>query len=76
MSRNLVVFDLEMNQGYKPFNFSYHGVEQTFRGEIIQIGAAKVDESFSVVDTFSITMKPQIFRKLQRNLKFILLLQG
>lgn len=67
MSRNLVVFDLEMNQGYKPFNFSYHGVEQTFRGEIIQIGAAKVDESFSVVDTFSITMKPQIFRKLHHH---------
>lgn len=67
MSKNFVVFDLEMNQGYKPFTFSYHGVEQTFRGEIIQIGAAKVDENFRVKDTFTITMKPQIFRKLHHH---------
>ncbi len=67
MSKNLVVFDLEMNQGYKPFNFDYHGVEQTLRGEIIQIGAAKVDEHFRVLDTFSITMRPQIFRKLHHH---------
>ncbi len=67
MGKNLVVFDLEMNQGYKPFTFYYHEIEQTFRGEIIQIGAAKIDECFSVVDTFSITMKPQIFRKLHHH---------
>lgn len=65
--KNLVVFDLEMNQGYKPFPFSYRGVEQTLRGEIIQIGAAKVDEAFSVLDTFTITMKPKIFRKLHHH---------
>ena len=67
MSKNLVVFDLEMNQGYKPFTFDYSGVEQTLRGEIIQIGAAKVDEDFKVLDTFSLTMKPQIFRKLHHH---------
>lgn len=67
MSKNLVVFDLEMNQGYKPFTFDYHGVEQSLRGEIIQIGAAKVDENFHVLDTFSVTMKPKIFRKLHHH---------
>lgn len=67
MSRNLVVFDLEMNQGYKPFTFDYEGVEQTLRGEIIQIGAAKVDENFRVLDTFQITMCPKIFRKLHHH---------
>jgi len=67
MSRNLVVFDLEMNQGYKPFTFDYEGVEQTLRGEIIQIGAAKVDEQFRVLDTFQITMCPKIFRKLHHH---------
>ena len=67
MSKNLVVFDLEMNQGYKPFNFDYHGVEQALRGEIIQIGAAKVNENFEVFDTFSVTMKPKIFRKLHHH---------
>ncbi len=67
MSKNLVVFDLEMNQGYKPYTFDYKGIEQTLRGEIIQIGAAKVDESFRVLDTFTITMRPQIFRKLHHH---------
>ena len=64
---NLVVFDLEMNQGYKPYLFRYHGVEQTFRGEIIQIGAAKVDEQFRVLDTFTLNLKPKIFRKLHHH---------
>lgn len=61
---NLVVFDLEMNQGYQPYIFYYDGVEQTLRGEIIQIGAAKVDKDFQVLDTFHLTMKPQFYRKL------------
>ena len=65
--KNLVVFDLEMNQGYKPYTFDYCGVEQNLRGEIIQIGAAKVDENFKVLDTFSVTMKPKIFRKLHHH---------
>ena len=29
MPRNLVLFDLEWNIGYKPFTFNYHGVQQT-----------------------------------------------
>ena len=37
--RNLVLFDLEWNIGYQPYTFNYHGVQQTFRGEIIEIGA-------------------------------------
>lgn len=65
--KNLVVFDLEMNQGYQPFSFSYRGVEQTLRGEMIQIGAARVDEDFHVLDRFTVTMKPQIFRKLHHH---------
>ena len=44
MPRNLVLFDLEWNIGYQPFIFNYHGVQQTFRGEIIEIGAVKIDE--------------------------------
>ena len=34
MPRNLVLFDLEWNIGYQPYTFNYHGVQQTFRGEI------------------------------------------
>ena len=64
----LVVFDLEWNIGYKPRLFDYHGVEQTLRGEIIQIGAVKVDPAGRVQERFSITLKPHIFRKLQHHI--------
>jgi len=65
---NLIVFDLEWNIGYKPWIFRYHGTELTFRGEIIQIGAVRIDEAARVLDTFSINLKPRIFRKLQHHI--------
>ena len=68
MPRNLVLFDLEWNIGYKPYLFNYHGVQQTFRGEIIEIGAVKIDEDANVLDTFSIHLRPRIFRKLQHHI--------
>ena len=66
--RNLVLFDLEWNIGYQPHTFNYHGVEQTLRGEIIEIGAVKIDEDGRVLDTFSIHLRPRIFRKLQHHI--------
>ena len=68
MPRNLVLFDLEWNIGYKPYLFNYHGVQQTFRGEIIEIGAVKIDEDANVLDTFSIHLRPRIFRTLQHHI--------
>ena len=64
---NLILFDLEWNIGYKPYTFNYHGVEQVLRGEIIEIGAVKIDMDGNVLDTFSICLKPRIFRKLQHH---------
>ena len=61
---NLIVFDLEWNMGNAPKTFNYHGAELTLRGEIIQIGAARVDENGDVLDTFEMTLRPRIFRKL------------
>ena len=61
---SLIVFDLEWNIGYQPRLFDYHGAEQTLRGEIIQIGAVKVDETGRVLDTFSLNLKPRLLRKL------------
>jgi inhibitor of KinA sporulation pathway (predicted exonuclease) len=69
MSENaLVLFDLEWNIGYRPYTFNYHGVEQVFRGEIIEIGAVKVDRRGNVLDTFSVHLRPRIFRKLQHHI--------
>ena len=53
---------------YQPFIFNYHGVQQTFRGEIIEIGAVKIDEDANVLDTFSIHLRPRIFRCLQHHI--------
>lgn len=64
----LVLFDLEWNIGYKPYTFNYHGAEQTLRGEIIEIGAVKIDRKGNVLDTFSIHLRPRIFRKLQHHI--------
>ena len=68
MPRNLVLFDLEWNIGYQPYTFNYHGVQQTLRGEIMEIGAVKIDEDANVLDTFSIHLRPRIFRKLQHHI--------
>ena len=65
---NLIVFDLEWNIGYQPKTFDYHGTEQTLRGEIIQIGAVKIDANAHVLDTFRINLKPRIFKKLQHHI--------
>ena len=65
---NLIVFDLEWNIGYQPKLFRYHGTELTLRGEIIQIGAVKIDMTGNVLDTFACTLKPRIFRKLQHRI--------
>lgn len=66
--KTLVLFDLEWNIGYKPYMFNYHGVEQNLRGEIIEIGAVKIDRKGNVLDTFSVHLRPRIFRKLQHHI--------
>ena len=43
MPRNLVLFDLEWNIGYQPYTFNYHGVQQTFRGEIVTYPALETN---------------------------------
>ena len=65
---NLIVFDLEWNIGYQPKTFLYHGTELTLRGEIIQIGAARINERGDVLDTFEVNLRPRIFRKLQHHI--------
>ncbi len=66
--QNLIVFDLEWNIGYKPYQFNYYGVEQTLRGEIVAVGAVKIDENCNVIDTFEGHFRPRIFRRLQHHI--------
>ncbi|MFI3170320.1 MAG: 3'-5' exonuclease [Faecalibacterium sp.] len=66
--QNLIVFDLEWNIGYQPYRFNYYGVEQTLRGEIVAVGAVKIDENCNIIDTFEGHFRPRIFRRLQHHI--------
>ena len=59
----LIIFDMEWNMGYQPKTFQYHGVDQVLRGEIIQIGAVKM-EGQEIRETFQVILRPHIFKKL------------
>ena len=65
---NYIVMDLEWNQSAKGKQFS----EDHFPFEIIQIGAAKVNEKLDIVDEWQCTIKPQVYTKLQNTVKKIL----
>lgn len=60
MKKNYIVFDLEWNQ-------SPHGKEESvedFPFEIIEIGAVKLDEHFSMIDEFHRLVRPQVYRQM------------
>ncbi len=61
---NYIILDMEWNQGY-PGNRVFIGdSRKTLSGEIIQIGAVKLDEAFNVVDTYSALIRPVFYRKM------------
>ncbi len=68
IKNELIVFDLEWNIGYKPYTFNYYGSEQVLRGEIVQIGAVKINLQGEIIDTFEGRFRPRIFQKLQRHI--------
>ncbi len=49
---NYIIFDLEFNQGYN------NQIEIKCPFEIIQIGAIKLNEDFTTIDTFNALVKP------------------
>lgn len=53
---NYIVMDLEWNQSAKGKQFS----EEHFPFEIIQIGAAKVNEQLDIVDEWQCIIKPHV----------------
>ncbi len=58
---NIIVFDLEWNQptvGKKS--------APDLPGEIIQIGAAKISTACELLDTFSLIVRPVIYKKMSR----------
>ena len=66
---NYVVFDLEWNQP-----LSYKSTIRSplwLKGEIIEIGAVKLNNKFNVVDTFKIMVTPKYYTKMKRNVSKI-----
>ena len=66
---DVIVFDLEWNQVLE----GRTGVAG-LPGEIIQIGAAKIDGECNVLDTFDVLVKPVKYKKLNRHIKELTLL--
>lgn len=61
---NYIILDLEWNQPAYPGAMVNHPVP--LYGEIIQIGAVKVDENFQEIDTFNMRVRPVHYRKLHK----------
>ena len=63
-TKHLIVFDLEWNQSsYNPNHRMPH--------EIIEIGACRVNRDYEVVDTFSETIRPRLYKKLDKHIKSV-----
>lgn len=61
---NYIILDLEWNQGYPGAKVFIGDTRKQLAGEIIQIGAVKLNEEFQVIDTYSRLVKPVFYRKM------------
>ena len=63
---NYIIFDLEWNQPPDEMSILQQPVYLT--GEIVQIGAVKLDDSFRPVDELRLYIKPQFYAKMHRRI--------
>lgn len=64
-----IIFDLEWNQPYSHDIGFLRRAGMAVTGEIIQIGAVKLDDNLQLVDTFSIFVKPVFLKRMHRHVK-------
>lgn len=61
---NYIVLDMEWN---RPFNMkSMVKKPLMLHGEIVQIGAVKLDENYHILDTFKIMVSPKYYTKMNK----------
>lgn len=63
---NYIVLDMEWNQPFEMKSMVRDPVP--LRGEIVQIGAVKLDENFSTLDTFKIMVTPKYYAKMKKKI--------
>ncbi len=61
---NYIVLDLEWNQ--PPYMTKMIKKPIRLHGEIIQIGAVKLDENYHILDTFKIMVTPMYYKKMHK----------
>ena len=63
-----IVIDLEWNQTYhEKAVATQKELSIRLRGEVIQIGAVKLDESLALVGSYRITVKPRFYKRIHRH---------
>ncbi len=63
-----ITLDLEWNQAYYEHAMAVQKrLNLRLRGEVIQIGAVKLDESLRICGSYSILVRPRYFRKLHKH---------
>lgn len=66
---NYIILDMEWNQALDRAHVVQSPV--VLRGEVIQIGAVKTDESFNFIDRLKINIAPKYYRKMNRHVEKI-----
>ena len=66
---NYIVMDLEWNQAMSSKSSVFNKLPIRLRGEIIEIGAVKLNEDMSVGEEFTIDVKPVYFKRMHYKVK-------
>ena len=68
---NYIVVDLEWNQAMSSKSSVFNKLPIKLRGEIIEIGAVKLDENLQPAEEFTIDVKPVYFKRMHYKVKKI-----
>lgn len=66
---NYIILDMEWNQAVDRSKVVQSPV--ILRGEVIQIGAVKTDDSFDLIDSMKINIAPKYYRRMNRHVEKI-----
>jgi len=68
---NLVVVDFEWNQAMRSDSPVFNHLPIHLRGEIIEIGAVRLNDDYSVGEEFTMDVRPEYFRQMHYQVKKI-----